>query len=318
MAKPKTDDKEIARVRTDNTPTTQRNLAKWLRECVYLAPEEDSKARLARVVCSQITKGNKRGEEVFTLDVPKKVTDEWPDNAASEIYGKLQLETATLGGLQKYVLHAFHTGDSERHTSRFVVKLQGIDDDEGDDLDSEGTGKDGQIAQQMRHSEASAKIAAAMMSTMVTGFNSMIARQSGMLERQSAMIEALMADKIAGIDAMRQLSDDAEEREIRLMQARAKAKGIENLVGKLGLLLPAAANKIAGKPIFPAQDHAVMMMVKGLFTSLAADEEKLKALATIMAPEQSVAFMNILEEVSAKTDENGLPKTKEGSIENKG
>lgn len=316
MSKTKTEDKEIARVRTDNTPTAQRNLAKWLRECVYLAPEEDSKARLARVVCSQITKGNKRGEEVFTLDVPKKVTDEWPDNAASEIYGKLQLETATLGGLQKYVLHAFHTGDTERHTSRFVVKLQGIDDDEGDDLDSEGTGKDGQIAQQMRHSEASAKIAAAMMSTMVTGFNSMIARQSGMLERQSAMIEALMADKIAGIDAMRQLSDDAEEREIRLIQSRAKAKGVEKLIDRLGMLMPAAVNKIAGRAILPDRDPALMMLVKGFVTSVAADEKKMEALAQILAPEQAVAFMNILEEVSAKDKE--LSKTKEGGTEKAG
>lgn len=318
MAKEKTATKEIARVRADNTPTSVKNMAKWLRECVYLAPEEDSKARFARVVCTQLVKGNKRGEEVFSLDVPKKPSEEWPDNAASEMWGKLQLETATLGGLQKYVLYAYHTGDNERHTSRFVIKLQGIEDDESDDLDSEGTGKDGQISQNMRHTEAMAKIVAAMIPTMVSGYNSMIARQSAMLDRQNQTIETLMADKIAGLEVMRQLSDDAEEREIRLTQARAKAKGIENLVGKLGILLPAAANKIAGKPIFPAQDHAVMMMVKGLFTSIASDENKLKTLATVLDPAQSVAFMNILEEVSAKTDENGLPKSKEGSTEEKG
>lgn len=321
MAKEKasqsTEIKEISRVRADNTPTSVRNLAKWLRECLYLAPEEDSKARFARVVCSQLVKGNKKGEEVFSLEVPKKAPDEWPDNAATEIWGKLQLETATLGGLQKYVLHAYHTGDNERHTSRFVMKLQGIEEEEGDDLDSEGTGKDGQIAQQMRHNEATAKIAAAMMSTMVTGFNSMIARQSSMLDRQSAMVETLMMDRIESIQTMRTLSDDAEEREIRLIQSRAKAKGVEKLVERLGLLMPAAVNKIAGRAILPDRDPALMMMVKGLFTSLASNEEKMKALAGIMGPEEAVAFMNILEEVSAK-DENGLPKKKEGSTEKQG
>jgi hypothetical protein len=313
--KQSTEVKEVARVRVDNTPTTVKNMAKWLRECLYLVPEEDGKARFARVVCSQLVKGNKRGEEAFSLDVPKKAGDEWPDNAASEIYGKLQLETATLGGLQKYVLYAFHTGDNERHTSRFVVKLQGIEDEEGEDLDSEGTGKDGQIAQQMRHSEASARIAAGMMSTMVTGFNSMIARQSTMLERQAAMIETLKSDRIEGINTMRLLSDDAEEREIRLVQSRAKAKGVEKLVDRLGLLLPAAVNKIAGRAILPDRDPALMMMVKGLFTSLASNEEKMKALAGIMGPEEAVAFMNILEEVSAK-DENG--SSKKSGTESKG
>lgn len=322
MAKEKTSSqstalKEVPRIRTDNTPTTVKNLAKWLRECLYLAPEEDSKARFSRVVCSQLIKGNKKGEEVFSLDVPRKATDEWPDSAAMEVWGKLQIETATLGGLQKYVLHAYHTGDNERHTSRFVLKLQGIDDDEGDDLDSEGTGKDGQIAQQMRHSEALAKVNAGMMSTMVTGFNAMIGRQSSMLERQSAMIETLLADKIAGIESMRQLSDEAEEREIRLIQSRAKAKGVEKLIDRLGMLMPAAVNKIAGRAILPDRDPALMMLVKGFITSVAADDKKMEALASILSPEQAVAFMNILEEVSAK-DENGLPKKKEGSTENTG
>ncbi len=320
MAKEKqsTEVKEVARVRADNTPTSVKNLAKWLRECLYLAPEEDDKARFSRVVCSQLVKGNKRGEEAFSLDVPKKATDEWPDNAASEIYGKLQLETATLGGLQKYVLYAFHTGDNERHTSRFVIKLQGIEDEEGEDLDSEGTGKDGQIAQQMRHSEASARIVAGMMSTMVTGFNSMISRQSSMLDRQSAMLESLMSDRIESINTMRTLSDDAEEREIRLIQSRAKAKGVEKLIDRLGLLMPAAVNKIAGRAILPDKDPALMMLVKGFVTSVAADEKKMEALAAILAPEQAVAFMSILEEVSAK-NEMGKPKTKEdGGTENKG
>lgn len=300
--------KEIAKVRTDNRPTAVNNLAKWLRECMYLADEEDSRARFARVVCHQLIKGNRRGEEVFHLDAPKKLGEDWPDSAAMEIYGKLQLEVATLGGLQKYALYAYHSGDNEMHSSRFVVKLQGTDDEEGDDLDSESPDKGGLVSQNMRHTEAMAKIVAAMIPTMVSGYQSMIQRQASMLDRQSGMIENLLKDKIDGIETMRQLGDEAEEREIRLVQARAKARGVENLVGKLGLLLPAAANKIAGKPIFPVQDASVMMMVKGLFTSLASNEERLKQMAAIMQPEESVAFMNILEEVSAKTDENGLPK----------
>jgi hypothetical protein len=257
-------------------------------------------------------KGNKRGEEVFSLDVPKKPSEEWPDNAASEMWGKLQLETATLGGLQKYVLYAYHTGDNERHTSRFVVKLQGIEDDESDDLDSEGTGKDGQISQNMRHTEAMAKIVAAMIPTMVSGYNSMIARQSAMLDRMNQTVETLMADKINGLEVMRQLSDDAEEREIRLIQSRAKAKGVESLVGKLGMLMPVAVNKIAGKPIFPVQDQSVMMMLRGWVSSIISSPEKMQAMQKILGPEEQIVFMNLVETVSNKEDMSEAVTTKKG------
>jgi hypothetical protein len=302
--------KEVSRVKTDTTPTAVKNLQKWLRECVYLISEDDSKARFSRVVVRQLVKGNKRGEEVFHLDVPKKTGDEWADNAGVEIYAKLQAETATLGGLQKYALYAFHSGDNESHTSRFVIRLQGVDDDEGEDFDSEGPDKTGLVSQAMRHAEVSNKTMAGMVMSLVSGYQSMISRQASMLDRQSAMVESLLEDKIAGVEAIRLLADDKEERDIKLMSARAKAKGVESLVTRLSLLLPAVANKVAGRPIFPDKDPAIMMMVKGLFTSLASSDDKLKALAQIMGPEESVAFMNILEEVS-KTDENGLPKKDE-------
>jgi hypothetical protein len=253
------------------------------------------------VVCRQLVKGNKRGEEVFYVDVPKKAGEDWADIAALDIYGRLQTETATLGGLQKYALYSYHSGDFENHTGRFVIRLQGVEDeDEDDGLNSENPDKVGLTSQAMRHAEAYSKTMAGMVLGMVSGYQAMITRQS-------TMIEKLMEEKIGNLDAIQELMNDKEERDVRLMTARAKARGMENLVGKLGILLPAAVNKISGKPIFPVQDSSVMMMLRGLVTSLAADEEKLKALAQILNPEQSVAFMNILEAVSARTDENGLP-----------
>lgn len=309
MAKTKT---EIVttKVRATTIPIAVKDLAKWLRECLYLAVEEDEQAqRLTRIVARQLVKGNKRGEEVFHLDVPRKATDDWAESAATEIYGKLQSETANLGGLQKYALYAYHSGDNENHTSRHVIRIQGIEEDDDDDsLNSEEPNKTGLTSQAMRHAEAYAKQLVGLIMTLGSTFQSTISRQS-------AMIEKLMADKLEGIETMQLLMNDKEERDVRMVQAKAKARGIEEFVGKIGVLLPAIANKVTGQPIFPVRDASVTMMTRGLLTSLACDEERMKKMIGLMTTEETIAFTNLLETVSAKFDSNGMPV--KGGSENK-
>jgi hypothetical protein len=290
--------KAVARVRTNPLPTGVREVQTWLRECLFLITEDDDCARFTRVAAHVLTQGGaKRGEHVFAVDVPKKAGEDWCDTAGLEIYGKLQTETANLGGLRKYALYAYHTGDNEAHTSRFVVRIQGNDEDEEPGT-SEGALKGDIHLQAMKHAEAYAKIMAGMVTGLMGSYQSQVARQS-------TMIEKLMEDKLGGIEAMQALLDQKEERDINLMQAKVKADGMKNLIGRLGLLLPAVANRVAGKPIFPVEDTAMMMMVKSLFTSLAASPEKLERLMATLGPEESVAFMNIYEQLSSK-DENGL------------
>lgn len=298
-------ERKIVKVKTDSTPTRVRDLSKWLRECLYLTTEDEGSPRFSRIVCRQLVKGNKRGEEVFYLDVPKKAGDEWAESAALEIYGKLQSETATLGGLQRFALYSYHSGDNEAHSSRFSIRIQGIDEDDDEDgLNSEGPDKQGLTSQSMRHAEVYAKTMSGMVMGLVGCYQSMVARQS-------QMVEKLLEDKLDGIETVQALLEQKDERDIRLIQARAKAKGVESMIGKLGVLLPAIANKVAGSPIFPVQDSSVTMMTRALFTSLAANDERMKAFASLMSTEEVVAFTNILETVSGKFDENGLPK-KEG------
>jgi len=289
--------KAVTRVRTNPLPTGVREVQTWLRECLFLITEDDDAARFSRVAAHQLQAGsNKRGEHVFTVDVPKKASEDWCDTAGLEIYGKLQTETANLGGLQKYALYAYHSGDNEAHTSRFVVRIQGLDDEEATPTDA--SVKNDLTQQLMRHAEAYAKIMAGSMTGIVASYQSMVARQS-------TMIEKLMDDKLGSIETVQTLLDQKEERDINLMQAKTKADGMKNLIGRLGLLLPAVANRVAGKPIFPVEDTAMMMMVKSLFTSLAANPDKLEKLMNTLGPEEAVAFMNIYEQLSTK-DENGL------------
>jgi hypothetical protein len=297
----------VTRVRATTTPTAVRNLQTWLRECLFSIVETDDGAlRFARIVARQLVKGNRRGEEVFSMEVPKKAGEDWCDLGGMEIWSKLQTETASLGGLQKYALYAYHSGDNEAHTSRFIVRIQGVDEEEeADGLNSESPDKTGLVSQAMRHAEVYAKAMSAMVMNLASSSQAIISRQSAMLEK-------LMDDKLEGIDAMQAMYDVKEERDIKMIQARAKAKGIENLVSKLGVLLPAVANKISGKPIFPVEDSSMMMMVRSLFTSMATNPERLDKLMGMLSPEEGIAFMNLYEQISAKDiadKENSLVPT---------
>ena len=123
-----------------NTATIVKNLGLWLRECLYLNFNEG--ARFSRILVRQLVKGNKRGEEVFFLEVPKKATESWCDTTSLEIYNRLGAEASTLGGLQKYAIYSFASDDFDNHISRFVLRVQGGEDEEdGEPLNSEGADK---------------------------------------------------------------------------------------------------------------------------------------------------------------------------------
>lgn len=286
---------KVTRVRTTTVSTAVRNLQTWLRECLYSVIEgDDGAVRFARVVVRQLTKGNKKGEEAFSIDVPKKAGDDWCDTAALEIHGKLQNEVASLGGLQKYALYAYHSGDYENHTARFIVRLQGVsDDDDEDGLNSEGPDKTGLVSQAMRHTEASNR-------TMVALVQGLVGTYQSTISRLAAMNEKLLDDKLASMELIQEMQEDQDNRQAKAMTAKAKAKGVEQLVGKLGLLLPALANKVSGKPIFPVEDSSMMMMVRALFTSMATNPERLDKLMSLLSPEEGIAFMNLYEQISAK------------------
>lgn len=289
----------VTRVRASTVSSAVRNIQTWLRECLFTIIEgDDGGVRFARVIARHLVKGNHRGEEVFTIDVPKKAGEEWCDLAGMEMWSKLQTETASLGGLQKYALYAYHTGDNEAHTSRFIVRLQGYnDEDDADGINSENPDKTGLVSQAMRHAEVYAKAMSGMVMGLMSGYQAT-------MSRQTSMIEKLMDDKLEGIEAIQEMLSMKDERDVKMIQARAKAKGIEDLVGKLGILLPAVANKVSGKELFPVQESSVMMMTKGLLGSIMANPDRVDQIMGMLSAEEQIALMNLYESISTKDKED--------------
>lgn len=290
----------MATKQIEATPKTVKDIGKWLRENLFLVRDDGAAGKFSRVLTRQLVKGSKRGEEVFYLDVPKRAGEDWCDTTALEIYTRLQMEASTLGGLQKYALYAYCAGDTENHVSRFVLRIQGADDEDDNDMLSETPDRTGLVSQSMRHSEAQQKINVSLVMTTQ-------AAQSQLIARQGAMLEKLMEMRFASMEREEELITRKHEREIELLQAESKAKVIKEIGGKLGLFVPALMNKMAGQQLFPVQANAVLMMTKGLLTGIASDEGRMNQLMSILKPEEAVAFMNILEEVSRKVDDAGLP-----------
>ena len=123
------------------------------------------------------------------------------------------------------------------------------------------------------------------------------------ISRQNTMIEKLLEEKSTGLEAMQEMIEAKDERDVRMIQARAKAKGIEDLVGRLGVLLPAVANKVSGKAIFPVEDTSLMMMTRSLVTSIMADPDRAEKLMALLPPEQGIALMNLYETISTTEKE---------------
>lgn len=294
---------KFTRVRTNHVTTAVRNLQTWLRECLYSVVEDDSGAlRFARVVVRQMTKGNKKGEEAFSIDVPQRASDDWCDTCALDIHSKLSNEVASLGGVQKYALYAYHSGDYDQHTARFIIRMQGVTDDDEEALDSEGPDKVGLISQCMRHTEAANRTMVALVQGLVGSYQSTISRLASMNEK-------LLDDKVEQIELIQEMIASKDERDAKALTAKAKAKGVEQLVGRLSLLAPALVNKVAGKPIFPVEDSSLMMMTRSLITSIMADPDRAEKLMAMLAPEQGIALMNLYEQISTKEKEEGQEET---------
>jgi hypothetical protein len=282
-------------VKSEPSPThsTVRELTKWLKEQLYLDRSIDS--RFSRVTVRQIVKGNKRGEEVFSVDVPKKAKDEWAGTAAIDLYMRLQSEAAVLQGLQKWAIYSYFSDDNENHISRFLVSIQGTEE-EKDDLELESADRGGLTHQAMRHAEAFAKL------TITSQMGAYQALQS-QVARQATLIEKLLDQRMSTIDMVEELVQHKQDHEIRAMKETAKAETLREAGKRItGLIMPAIANRIAGKESVNVKRDSIMLMMKGLMTSVMASEERAQSIMANLGPEEQIAFMNVYEELSKATE----------------
>lgn len=277
-----------------------KKLEIWLREQLFRVMEEDEKARFARVVVRQIVKGNKQGEEAFTVEVPKKAKEDWCGTAALDIYTRLGAEASVMTGYQKYALYAFFNHDTTNHVSRHLVGIQGTDDEE-EGFETEGPDKEGLLRGTQRHLEVAMKINAGQTMTVTQS-------QGALIGKLTTMVESLLDKRAESLDVMMEMIEQRHEREITAIRERTKAAAMEGIANRVrDIILPAIANRITGADQTAVKRDALMLMVKGVLTSIASNEAQMTQFMSILTPEQQIGVMNLLETLSAKTNADGSP-----------
>jgi hypothetical protein len=286
--------------RIEGPHTTVKKLEVWLREQLFRILEDDEKARFNRVVVRHIVKGNKQGEEAFTVDLPKKANEEWCGSAALDLFTRLQAEAAVLTGYQKYALYSYFNNDSDNHVSRMLIGIQGTDDQE-EGFETEGADKEGLLRGTQRHLEVAMKINATQNMTVAQ-------TQGALIHKLSNMLENLLEKRAESLDLLEELIKEKHKQEIEVIKETSKAESMRGIAKRVqDILLPAIANRITGADQTAVKRDALFLMTKGVLTSIASNADTMGKIMESLSPEQQIGFMNLLETVSTKTNADGSP-----------
>ena len=245
----------------------------------------DVPGKLRKLVVCHVIKGNKLGDEIRAVSVPDAPDDDWRTTTAMKIAEQIATEAISLSsGVQRYAVQALFEGDDKPH-GRTIITAAGKDVDDGA-LDTEGPDGEGLVTQSMAQTRFFASAVIRTSSQQLLSLE----RQVDKLTKEN---EQLRTERLKSIRIFEELQTARHERELEVMRETSKARAIDQTVEKLGLLLPVAINKIAGRNILP-ENAPERMMVQAFAQRLTP--EKLQRLATSGAFDDAelVAFLSII------------------------
>lgn len=256
-------------------------------------------ARLVKIVCVQIVKSNRLGDELRTVSVPEddKRDDDWPDLTAAKIFDAAAEEAAKLGtGLQRYAVQAWFEGE-DRGRARMIFAVAGADLSGKDALELEGPDLEGQIGQQIRHNEFLQQLLFRS-----NGQNNReLQEENSRLRKECA---DLRADQFRMLDKVRAIALADAERVATDRREAVKTRLLEGSVEKIELFLPHAINAWSmrkyGKTVFP--DAAMQMVTAKTFVDSITDAE-LKKIETAIGPEKAALLVQFATSISKLPDD---------------
>jgi len=267
--------------------TERKKLEQWLRRQLY------ARDNCSKFAMRHISSEGKAGNEVWSIDVPKKgLSEEKMETLLGEINQCAYDDACGIGGLQRYVVQSFHSG-SEKPSQRYVFRVEG-ESPEDDGMDSEPATQKGLIAQQMRHNEALARTITMMVTQLGPSFN----RTIGQLTEHN---EKLMDKHMENIVATEELLSLKHTRDLEMKQLESKDKRANDVWEKAQILVPFVANRLLGKKVLPESIEPQMAMLKALLSSFS--QEQVQNLMMGMSVEQRMAFLEFYETFRAEHEE---------------
>lgn len=204
---------------------------------------------------------------------------------AREVYDVAHDHAGAFDGVQRYALGAFYGEEVEPgRTGAFRVTVDtGRDSSSAAEPTEEATGR-GMLAQTMRHNEALTRFTLQMAEA---GTRS-LAQQIGELRIENSELRTRLHDSMTAVE--KAMSEQhSRELETRRFELRSAAQA--ELKQKLDLLFPVLLNKIAGiKGLPPGPGGDTMRALVGSIS-----QEQLAAIANVLRPEQTVAFIDVLQ-----------------------
>lgn len=271
--------------------TNEKRIVEWLKRNAYTEREEGT---FLKVIVRHVHNKSKVGDEMANFDVPKLAerSEDWAEDLGREIVNTLTVEAAQFGGMQHYAAYSVYS-DAEKPVNRCILSIQGTISEDDDGLLSEPPTKEGMVAQAMRHQEANARILMATVGSMTESMR----RQN---ERLSSMVEKLLTDKFENAEAMIEMLDQKQARDIELMKEKAKANAFEEGIKTVKMLGPAVLNRVLGAKVLPESQSGLSQVARALYGSLT--QEQVANLSKTFTQEQLIQFFSIGETL-ADTDE---------------
>lgn len=227
------------------------------------------------------------------------------EGIAESIASIIEDDAKELGDRQTYTVRAFFGRSSKEEVGgrdRFSAHV--FTESDGDDaLMSEGPNGRGVMIQQMRHNEA-------LVRTMVQTVGQTLDHMARINATLAARLEKIEEGRMAQIETFEELLSKRHERELEATKLQNAERRKEQAFEKLTLLLPAVANKIVGKKVFPENIAGDLDQLKNLLASVTP--EQLSKLGEILSPVQTTALLSIYEKFA--NDDKVETGAKNGAI----
>lgn len=256
-------------------------LTQWVRLEIY---KEHKDGRVKNFLVRHIANG-KLGSEILELGVPETPDEHWPIEALNEIQTHIEMDANGLGGMQAYCILSFREKSGPKSTGRFTYRVN-VDEDMDEITSSEPPTKSGIVAQCMRHTES-------MMRSTNLAIGQVIANQMRAIERLSIDNDKLQERQSRVFELLEELQERKHERDLEQRQLEFKQRVSEEMVDKVGMLLPAVANKLIGKPLLTEKTTPMNESVKNFLTSL--NDSQMETIMNSLSIEQRILLGSVIE-----------------------
>lgn len=249
----------------------RKSLRQFIAECLLVSEKQDL---YGVKKCTGFSLVHMRGGQEIELKTIKIGSRQWEPKELAELF-ESTAETFAGGvpGTQQFQVMAFYD-DQERPQSFYPFRKACDPDHEG--ITTEAPTPTGQLSQFMRHLEAKER----MTSQYTVSIFSILERT---IKTQADRISMLEREQFDAVDLAKEMilknATENHDREVNLLKAKQNASDREKIVA----LLPAVANRVFGKEVFPQSvaDSSLFENLAGTLT-----EKQVQQLSQVLTPEQ--------------------------------